>query len=170
MIVIRAADEATRAGCAAPGGRAPGGRRAEDGATAQRPKSLASAVAATPDANLAVISVAGRYAAAEARTALERGLHVLLFSDNVPLEDEIDLKRLAVERGLLCMGPDAGTTIINGVALGLRECGAARRRRPCRRGGHGVAGGHVRAGAGRGVGYRRPSAPAAATSVRQWAG
>ena len=63
--------------------------------------------------------MAGRYAAGEARTALENGLHVLLFSDNVPLEDEIALKKLAVDRGLLCMGPDAGTAIINGVALGF---------------------------------------------------
>ena len=92
--------------------------RAETGA-AHRPKSLASAIAAAPGANLAVISVAGRYAAGEARTALENGLHVLLFSDNVPLEDEIALKKLAADRGLLCMGPDAGTAIINGVALGF---------------------------------------------------
>ena len=83
------------------------------------PKSLASAIAAAPGANLAVISVAGRYAAGEARTALENGLHVLLFSDNVPLEDEIALKKLAADRGLLCMGPDVGTAIINGVALGF---------------------------------------------------
>ena len=68
---------------------------------------------------MAVVSVAGRYAGQEARTALEHGLHVLLFSDNVPLEEEIALKRLAGERGLLCMGPDAGTAIINGVALGF---------------------------------------------------
>jgi FdrA protein len=84
-----------------------------------RPKSLASAVAAHPEANLAVISVAGRYAAAEARTALEQGLHVLIFSDNVPLRDEVALKQTALERGLLCMGPDAGTAIINGIALGF---------------------------------------------------
>ena len=84
-----------------------------------RPKSLASAIAAWPGANLAVISVAGRYAGQEARTALEAGLHVLLFSDNVPLEEEIALKDLAASKGLLCMGPDAGTAIINGVALGF---------------------------------------------------
>ena len=84
-----------------------------------RAKSLASAIAAHPGANLAVISVAGRHAAAEARTALEQGLHVLLFSDNVPLADEVALKRMASDRGLLCMGPDAGTAIINGVALGF---------------------------------------------------
>ena len=120
LIVIKAEDEASALAALAQAeeilaARAP---RAETGA-AQRPKSLASAIAAKPGANLAVISVAGRYAAGEARTALENGLHVLLFSDNVPLEEEIALKKLAAERGLLCMGPDAGTAIINGVALGF---------------------------------------------------
>jgi FdrA protein len=84
-----------------------------------RAKSLASAIAAHPTANLAVISVAGRHAAQEAREALKQGLHVLLFSDNVPLADEVALKRTAVERGLLCMGPDAGSAIINGIGLGF---------------------------------------------------
>lgn len=84
-----------------------------------RPKSLSTAIAAAPGANLAIISVGGRYAAQEARTALRSGLHVLLFSDNVPLDEEIALKQLAVERGLLCMGPDAGTAIISGAALGF---------------------------------------------------
>ena len=83
------------------------------------PQTLRGGVRANPAANLAVISVAGRYAAAEAWDALYNGLHVLLFSDNVPLEDEIALKRYAVERGLLLMGPGAGTAIINGVALGF---------------------------------------------------
>ena len=68
---------------------------------------------------MAVISVAGRYAAAEAWEALRSGLHVLLFSDNVSLEDEIALKRMPVEHGLLLMGPGAGTAILNGVALGF---------------------------------------------------
>jgi len=72
-----------------------------------------------PDANLAVISVPGEYAAFEAQRALRRGLHVFLFSDNVSLADEIALKRLAVERGLLCMGPDCGTAYVNGVGLGF---------------------------------------------------
>jgi succinyl-CoA synthetase alpha subunit len=120
LIVVRAEDEASALAALARAeeilaARAP---RAE-GSAAQRPKSLASAIAATPGANLAVISVAGRYAAGEARTALENGLHVLLFSDNVPLDEEIALKSLAADRGLLCMGPDAGTAIINGVALGF---------------------------------------------------
>ncbi len=89
-----------------------------DGA-APRPRSLRAAVRQAPDANLALISVAGRYAAREARLALAKGLHVMLFSDNVSLEDEIALKTLAGDKGLLCMGPDAGTAIINGVGLGF---------------------------------------------------
>ncbi len=90
--------------------------RVEEG---YRPKTLDAALRVEPGANLAVISVAGRYAAAEARSALEKGLHVFLFSDNVPLEDEIELKRYAKSKGLLLMGPDAGTAIINGLALGF---------------------------------------------------
>src|SRR5205814_1290090 len=61
----------------------------------------------------------GRYAAADARRALRAGLHVMLFSDNVPVEQEIELKRLARERGLMLMGPDCGTAIVNGVPLGF---------------------------------------------------
>jgi FdrA protein len=68
---------------------------------------------------VAVISVAGRYAADEAWDALMHGLHVLLFSDNVSLEDEIALKKYARDHGLLLMGPGAGTTILNNVALGF---------------------------------------------------
>lgn len=84
-----------------------------------RPRSLRGAVRALGTANVAVISVAGRYAADEARAALHAGLHVLLFSDNVSLKDEIALKELARSKGLLMMGPGAGTAILNGVALGF---------------------------------------------------
>ncbi len=86
---------------------------------AHRPRTLRSALRAQPDANLAVISVAGAYATAEAWAALQQNLHVLLFSDNVALDDEVALKRYAVEHGLLLMGPGAGTAIINGAALGF---------------------------------------------------
>jgi FdrA protein len=82
-----------------------------------RPVSLDGALKVLPEANLAVISVAGRYAGELARRALERGLHVMLFSDNVPLEQEIALKQFARKRGLLVMGPDCGTAVINGVPL-----------------------------------------------------
>ncbi len=84
-----------------------------------RPRTLRSALSMQAGANLVVISVAGRYAAAEAWEALHRGLHVLLFSDNVSLEDEIALKIYARDHGLLLMGPGAGTSIINHVALGF---------------------------------------------------
>lgn len=91
---------------------------ATDGA-AYRPRTLRAALRANPAANVTVISVAGRYAADEAWQALHQGQHVLLFSDNVSLDDEIALKRYAVEHGLLLMGPGAGTAILNSVALGF---------------------------------------------------
>jgi FdrA protein len=81
--------------------------------------SLDAALAADPDLNLALISVPGIHAAREARQALQRGLHVMLFSDNVSVVDEIALKDDAINRGLLMMGPDCGTAIINGAALGF---------------------------------------------------
>jgi succinyl-CoA synthetase alpha subunit len=82
-----------------------------------RPVSLEGALKVLPEANLAMISVAGRYAGDLAMRALESGLHVMLFSDNVALEQEIALKQFARKRGLLVMGPDCGTAIINGVPL-----------------------------------------------------
>lgn len=78
---------------------------------------IASAAQGIPEANLAVIAVNGAYAPREARKALENNLHVMLFSDNVSIEDEIELKKLAHEKGLLMMGPDCGTAIIGNVAL-----------------------------------------------------
>jgi FdrA protein len=83
------------------------------------PRTLASAARRLAGANLAVISVPGVYAVAEARKALALDLHVLLFSDNVSVEDEVDLKRRALGRGLLLMGPDCGTAYVSGVPLGF---------------------------------------------------
>lgn len=85
--------------------------------TEWRPKSMRAAVKANPEANLALISVAGDFAAAEARKALRKGLHVMMFSDNVTIADELSLKREAKDLGLLVMGPDCGTAIINGTPL-----------------------------------------------------
>jgi FdrA protein len=82
-------------------------------------RTIRGALSSNPNANVAVISVAGRYATDEAWEALTHGLHVLLFSDNVSLEDEITLKQYARHHGLLLMGPGAGTTILNNVALGF---------------------------------------------------
>jgi FdrA protein len=84
-----------------------------------RPRSLSGAARQLPDASWVLVSVPGRYAAGVAREALELGKHVFLYSDNVSLEDEIALKKTAREKGLLVMGPDCGTTIINGVGLGF---------------------------------------------------
>ncbi len=70
-----------------------------------------------PEANIALISVAGHYAFGPARQALEDGCHVMMFSDNVSLEQEFELKTLAAERGLLVMGPDCGTAIIGQAPL-----------------------------------------------------
>jgi len=80
-------------------------------------RSVAGALGIETRANLALISVPGEFAAAEARKALERGLNVMVFSDNVPIEEEVALKRLAAERGLLFMGPDCGTALIAGAPL-----------------------------------------------------
>ena len=94
-------------------------RRTSTTDEAYRPKTVASAARALAGANLALISVPGRFAAGVAKDALAAGLHVMLFSDNVPVEAEIDLKRAAEERGLLLMGPDCGTAILGGAALGF---------------------------------------------------
>ncbi|WP_206106168.1 acyl-CoA synthetase FdrA [Paenibacillus dendritiformis] len=70
-----------------------------------------------PDANLALLSIPGEYVADEAHKALDKGLHVFIFSDNVPETDELALKRKAKEKGLLVMGPDCGTGILAGVPI-----------------------------------------------------
>ena len=88
-----------------------------DGDDDYQPSSLHAAIQAIPGANMVVVSVPGQYAAAEVEDALDAGLHVMLFSDNVSVEDELRLKQKAVEKGLLMMGPDCGTAIINGVPL-----------------------------------------------------
>jgi len=94
---------------------APGAR--DGGGTVSRVRTLAGATKALPGASVALISVPGEFAAAEAAKALHAGLHVLLFSNNVALDDERRLKMLARERGLLLMGPDCGTSLVNGVPL-----------------------------------------------------
>lgn len=80
-------------------------------------RTVAAAAEGVENANLAVIAVNGAFAAREAHQALDNDLHVLMFSDNVSVEDEIALKTKAHDKGLLMMGPDCGTAIINGVAL-----------------------------------------------------
>ena len=91
----------------------------EGAAGPPRPRSLVEAREALPDATLALISCPGAYAAAEAMKALRLGLDAMIFSDNVPVADEVALKGEAEARGRLVMGPDCGTAIVGGVPLGF---------------------------------------------------
>ena len=85
----------------------------------QPPSSIQMAVARDPSASLVLVSVPGEYAAAEAFKALRLGMSVMVFSDNVSTEHELAIKRYAAEHGLLVMGPDCGTAIVNGLPLGF---------------------------------------------------
>jgi succinyl-CoA synthetase alpha subunit len=90
------------------------------GAVAELPvSSTQMAVAADPALNFALVSVPGAYAAAEAIKAIRLGMSVMVFSDNVPVEQELAMKTLAAERGVMVMGPDCGTAIVNGLPLGF---------------------------------------------------
>ncbi len=82
-----------------------------------RPKSLETALKMQPNSNLAIISVPGKYAKDAAMEALENNMHVMLFSDNVSLDEELELKEYAVKKDLLVMGPDCGTALINNAPL-----------------------------------------------------
>ena len=123
LIVVRASDDASAQAALQSAEEqliqrpAPGA----DGAPGyqKQPRSIGQAVKLHPQARVAAISVPGPYAALEAERALRAGLHVFLFSDNVPLEDEIAFKHLAEERSRLLMGPDCGTAMLNGVGFGF---------------------------------------------------
>ena len=80
-------------------------------------KSWDKALEKMPNADMAVISIAGAYAALEANRALDEGMNVFMFSDNVTIEDEKQLKQKAHDKGLVVMGPDCGTGIIQSVPI-----------------------------------------------------
>lgn len=86
-------------------------------AGAATPTTISEAVSADDTLNLAMISVPGEYAKYEAAQALKAGMNVMLFSDNISVADELSLKQMASEKGLLVMGPDCGTAIVGGVPL-----------------------------------------------------
>jgi succinyl-CoA synthetase alpha subunit len=118
LLAVKAASAETAAGALlAANDRLKTVRDRTDAAGEWRPLSLDGALRILPDANVALISVAGRYAGDQAMQALKAGLNVMLFSDNVPLAQEIELKKFARSKGLLLMGPDCGTAIVNGVPL-----------------------------------------------------
>ncbi len=83
------------------------------------PRTTASALRGTPEDAVVVVSVAGAHAFVEAMDALDADRDVMIFSDNVPLDQELVLKRTAADRGLLVMGPDCGTAVLGGVGLGF---------------------------------------------------
>jgi FdrA protein len=121
FLVVRAVSESVAADALAVGESAVVSSAAPDdgGGRHDTPRSLRDALRLQPESNVAVISLPGDYAALAAHQALSAGLHVLLFSDNVPLDKEIALKDHALSRGLLLMGPGAGTAMLGGTGLGF---------------------------------------------------
>jgi FdrA protein len=126
LIAIRAADQSalSQARAAVDAALAARPSVAAGPAATQPPRTTAAAVRASGP-GLALISVPGRFAFAEAMDALDADCDVMIFSDNVPVAAEILLKDVAAERGLLVMGPDCGTAIIGGVGLGFANTVAA---------------------------------------------
>ena len=94
-------------------------RRRSAAAGEFRPKSMQSAAEMLPESGWVLISVPGRYAAGVANEALDLKKNVFLYSDNVSIDDEVDLKARADELDLLVMGPDCGTAIVGGVGFGF---------------------------------------------------
>jgi FdrA protein len=117
VIVVRAEND--KAAAAAIGSVDEILSRRKQGSSEFRPRSLETAIQKLPDAKWVLISVAGRFAASLAKDALRAGKHVFLFSDNVSVEEEIELKGISSQKGLLVMGPDCGTAIIKGACLGF---------------------------------------------------
>ncbi|GAA2125341.1 FdrA family protein [Nocardioides bigeumensis] len=121
VVAIRLADDAPDDALAAALAAVAAALTARAAATTSEvapPRTTAAALRITPDA-FTLVSVPGASALVEAVDALDAGRDVMLFSDNVPLEQEVALKRLATERGLLVMGPDCGTAVLGGLGLGF---------------------------------------------------
>ena len=121
VLAVRAADDGAAAEALERGRATVFTEAASPGEEPGRPaaRTVGEAAARLPEANVAVVSVPGPYAAVAAHSALSAGLHVLLFSDNVPLAEEVELKERARRLGLLLMGPGAGTAVLAGVGLGF---------------------------------------------------
>jgi FdrA protein len=134
LIAVRGTDEACEEALRVARERLSARPDASSAQVAEAPpvNSLAMACDTTPDSNLALISVPGDYAAAEAIKALRLGMNVMLFSDNVSMAHEKAIKTMAREKRLLVMGPDCGTAIVNGMPLGFANV--------VKRGGIGVVG------------------------------
>ena len=121
VVAVAGRDDAACAAALAVAAELLAERPADDGAAVaeQPPTSIQMAAMRDPSLNLALVSVPGDYAAAEALKAIALGMSVMIFSDNVPVERELEVKRAADERDLIVMGPDCGTAIVNGIPLGF---------------------------------------------------
>jgi FdrA protein len=119
IIVVNAQDESSARAALGKVDELIAARRSAGVDIEYRSQSLESAAKRLPTAQWVLVSIPGRYAAEITRQALALNKHVFLYSDNVPLQDEIALKQESSQRGLLVMGPDCGTAIINGIGLGF---------------------------------------------------
>lgn len=119
IIVVNGKDEASAQAALARVDELVASRRSSRGEQDYHPHSVETAAQMLPEAEWVLVSVPGRYAAGVARQALKLSKHVFLYSDNVSLDDEVSLKHEAAQRGLLVMGPDCGTAIVNGIGLGF---------------------------------------------------
>ena len=117
VVAVRASGEAAAEAALSRAGDALERKNAPAEGGQWQPRTLDGALDRMGDANLVLVSTPGVYAAREARRALDRGLNVMLFSDNVPLESERALKEHAHARGLIVMGPDCGTAYVAGTPL-----------------------------------------------------
>ncbi|MGI0016770.1 MAG: hypothetical protein ACREBU_25400, partial [Nitrososphaera sp.] len=72
-----------------------------------------------PDTNLVLLSIPGEHVKDISRKLIERGIHLQIFSDHVSVEDELELKTVAAAKGVLILGPGAGTSIIHGKGIGF---------------------------------------------------
>lgn len=120
VVAVRVADESDleRALAAVADALAATGRRSAGTGELAPHRTTSTALREAPG-GLVLVSVAGPHALVEAMDALDAGSDVMVFSDNVPVEHEVALKRVAAERGLLVMGPDCGTAVVDGVGLGF---------------------------------------------------
>jgi FdrA protein len=119
VIAVRAPDDVVPAALAAAESALFDTRQSEGDAKAHQPRSITRAAREHPESTTAIVSVPGDYATLATHQALSAGLDVLLFSDNVPIEDEVALKDRATRLGRLVMGPGAGTAVIAGTGLGF---------------------------------------------------
>ena len=119
VIVIKGEDETSAQAALEKVDELASARRSGGGDEDYRPHDMETAAKMLPDAHWVLISSPGRYATDVSRQALRLDKHVFLYSDNVSVEDEISLKKEAASKGLLVMGPDCGTAIVNGIGLGF---------------------------------------------------